>query len=233
MSRISDMTVATLPLGPSDNIEIQSGSSNLRTPATSLRYTTEAVIAGRYFDVHNGLSIWGTSTAVPSANLLYLSPWRGFEDRLNAVAMAMRIVTGGTAATAAMKFGIWQIDPATGKPFGFPVAYNDTEVLADTTGSTIEQAIAGTGWKHKFGRSYAYGWVSKTAAAQPAPACYSNTSMLPRQIMQGDAVPNSAGGTQLGWSIAHTFTDTLNRDLTGQTFTSVSGHLPMFYLKAG
>lgn len=236
MSGYQGSPIASLPLlagfiDDDDVLPTDAGAplSTQKVTAGTLRTAPTSHPAGKYFDICDGLCSQGTPAA-QTADSLLLIPWRGFSAKLVSTAVGLRVTVSG-GASAGFKAAVWELDPATGLPTGFPVAIAQA-VPGDMNGTGMIDAIwdgAGTPtWTHRTDTSYAMGLVFNNTGTVTV---WANTNLRFRQVA-GIAPGASAGGTQHGWTIAHTYANTLNRDLTGAVLSSLTGVVISPYLKA-
>lgn len=194
-------------------------------PARHVGYPIAAFpgyVTGRFYPITE--ANLASATAVPSADLLYVYPFRVPRDIVPS-SLRTRVVTGG--ASSAVKLGIWLNDPATGRPGGLPLTGLVSNTEQSTATSTTDAAIATTG-RLSADLVYWFGSVFKatlpTMLSVTAPNTY--TGALGRTSM--GIVQTCALSTPFVQS-----GDITALDLDGVTWTDVNGAgAPLAYLVA-
>lgn len=237
MSGYNGSPIASLPLlagfiNDDDMFASDAGSPLLtqRVPAGTIRTAPSFHTSGKYYDTTDGRGVQGAPAAA-IANTLLILPFRGFSTQLLSTGVGLRVTVGSAGGA---KAAVWELDPETSLPTGFPLI-TAQDVPGDTTGTgMIDIDWDGAGsptWEHRTDMTYGLGLVF---SGTPTVTAWSNTTTFFRNL-SGNNINASAGGTDHGWTIAHTYTDTLVRDLTGASFSSyfsTTAALAMAYLKA-
>lgn len=171
--------------------------------------------AGRYYPTTtNTVSI---SAAVPATNTVYL--YLFYVPRTVTIThLGARVVTGQSGS--AIKTGIWA--NLNGRPYGAPLAADNTGVATETTGSTVDSPAAitlQTGW---------YWFGSKCTGTLPT--LVSLTALHRNDVHYGVTSLASAGHPAL--SIASTYANDMPTFTDSETWGSVqAAGVPVLWLK--
>ena len=208
------MTIEILNVGESGSIIRSKINSNFAEVKPTFGRPTS-----RFYPVFEG-SV-ATGTAVGAADLIYAMPFE-LKEPITLTALVLRVATGG--AGSSVKMGIWAHDPTTGRPLGLAItnAVSNSGVSTATSSATASQAATAT-------LAPGFYWACMVFTGTPPTCVSANDSAVMSKFLGRASLSSNAtiGGLSTSFSFSGDIT-TLN--LTGTTWTDVSGGVPVMNL---